>query len=1188
MATPKFDSPDGTQRELFTFSVTKPERFFTGTVDSSTVDVQISVRGSAFASDPDNIVLEGNTFTIPNPAVFPDGLGLVAGLNEIKVRAVSNTGTVSDPATAQVRLIQDADVDLIPVAPTNVTVERFDGAVLVRIQEVGDTSFRGINVYASQFAGGGATGYRRVNVNLISDVEFVEELVSITSLEVDGEIVKNPDGTAVADPLYVKMYAAQVRDGDFVQKLEDIPDNEFTPELAAAITTTERENLIQTEYNEIREVPETVDRIRTTSTVQEIRDIGFLSFLHDRQATPSSNPPTIPYGRFAATDPADNLYYVVTAVYFDENDQIEVESANSIEVAGNPVTVSTLLGTYPQIARPQISLEMIRSVQRTRPQVAVQAGAVLRDTVIDPVSSEIERVRFLNEFLNQSQSFPLLLQVDGVDGNGNSIPVSQSPRKLALKRALFLTRDADVQTVVNGAFERLAANFQVFRRPGDRARGEVTFFTTIRPTSSVVIPAGTVVASGAVRFQTTVDASIPIDRLASFFNPITGRFSVTVPVRAEDAGQAGNVGSGQIRSVISGPTGLSVINQAATFGGDNQDTNLEIARRAQNRIASADSGRERGYLQTVAGISGVRQAFVVSAGNELMQRDFEADLGRHVGGKVDIYVRGDNTAIVTDTFAFQFETALDKQFVIVGDPKNLIFRAQDSRLSSDNPIVEMLDDPVIGFEFKNATTGEVFDLTNVTLVDFRTIQLSTDVEQPDVDLTDVVFGDYRFRTSMNFVLPRQPVVSVTQVQGTESGVLPEDGFALVRADSALRTGNSTKAQDFIKVVEVTNAQGATVPTGELITVENEAHVLIGETPDFLDNLGVNSLTIRVFNNDRTVEYKGPNDPSGSPDFSIVLPSDPQSGPTGVRRTSVSTIPTGSQVIVDYRHDENFTVEYTVNNIPLLAQQEIDENRHNTADVIVKSTVQVPVDISATIILQPTVKQDEADASIRADLGLFFDGLTLGTPIRQSDIVGIIESAGGVSHVVVPLTKLVRGPGAPILRENLSTSVAGDMTYIAGNPNDPISTPQVSVFLVREPLTAATSNGGGPDNEFRGVFQDDSELTLLTVRPETLGSAPRQAFIIGNDGLTIPGLTDDATLQAEFPTASAQDIENVRRSRTQNRILISVDVDDSPVNHEYFVTYFVAEENEGVRDIEPGPVEQLIVGELTFTFEEDRG
>lgn len=1188
MATPKFDSPDGTQRTLFTFSVTKPERFFTGTVDTSTVDVQISVRGSAFASDPDNIVLEGNRFTIPNPAVFPDGLGLVAGLNVIQVRSVSNTGSVSDPARAEVRLIQDADVDIIPLAPTNITAERFDGAVLVRVQEIDDASFRGINLYASQFAGGGATGYRRVNVNLISDVEFVEELVDITNLEIDGEIVKNPDGTAVADPLFVKLFASQVRDGDFVTKLEDIPDDEFTDTLAIAITETERANLIQTEFNVIREIPETVDRIRTTATVQEIRDIGFLSFLHDRLATPASNPPTIPYGRFAATNPNDNLYYVVSAVYYDEATQTEIESANSIEVAGNPVTVSTLLGTFPQIARPQISLEMIRSVNRTRPQVALQAGSVLRDTVIDPVSSEIERVRFLNEFLNQSQSFALLLQVDGVDSNGNSIAVSQSPRKLALKRALFLTRDADVQTVVDGAFERLAANFQVFRRSGDRARGEVTFFTTVRPTASIIIPAGTVVASGSVRFQTTVDASIPIDRLASFFNPISGRFSVTVPIRAEDAGQAGNVGAGQIRSIISGPQGVSVINQASTFGGDNQDTNLEIARRAQNRIASVDSGRERGYLQTVAGIPGVRQAFVVDAGDELMQRDYEPDLGRHVGGKVDIYVRGANTAIVTDTFAFQFETALDKQFVIVGDPKNLIFRAQDSRLSPDNPIVEMLDDTVLGFELKNASTGEVFDLTDVVLVDYRTIQLSLDVEQPDVDLTDVVFGDYRFRTSMNFVLPRQPVVSVSQVQGTVSGVLPVEGFALVRADSALRTGNSTKAQDFIRVTEVTNSQGLTVPTGELITIESEAHVLIGETPDFLDNLGVNSLTIRVFNGDRTVEYKGPSDPAGTPDFSIVLPDDPQSGPTGIRRTSVSTIPTGSQVLVDYRHDENFTVEYTVNNIPLLAQQEIDENRHNTGDVIIKSTVQVPIDISATIILQPTVKQDEADASIRADLGLFFDGLTLGTPIRQSDIVGLIEAAGGVSHVVVPLTKLVRGPGAPILRENLSTSVVGDVTYIAGDPNDPISTPQVSVFLVREPLTAATSDGGGPANEFRGVFQDDDEMTLLTVRPETLGSAPRQAYIIGAGGLTIPGYTDDATLKAEFPTASNQDIEQVRISRTQNRILISVDVDDSPVNHEYFITYFVAEENEGVRDIEPGPVEQLIVGELTFTFEEDRG
>ena len=1183
--TPKYDSPDGQQREQLNFSTTLPERFFTGTVDPSTVDVQVSIRGGAFASDPDFIVLEGQNFTIPNPAVFPEGLGMVAGLNEIRVRAVSNTGSVSDPAVTNVRLVQEADVGLVPLPPTNVTLERFDDSVLVRVQGIDDPNFRGLNFYASQFAGGGTTGYNRINVNTVSDGEFVETTSQITTLEVDGEIVKNPDGTAVADPLFIKLKATQSSGEDLVEKLETIPDDEFTAQLAVAISDRERENTIQTEFNTLREIPETVGRIRTTIVVDEVVDLSFFSFNHNRLNTVTSSPATIPFGSFAGLRNSEPLFYVVRSIFFDSETQTEIESTNSIEVSGNPITVTALIGTFPSVARDQISLELIRSINRTRSQVKLEAGAVIRDTFVDPGSSEVERVRFLIDFLHQSQSFATLLQIDGVNQDGNPIPVAQSPRKLALKRSLFLQNNTDVQAVIDAAFERLAANYQVFRTSGDRARGEVTFFTTVRPNQSLIIPSGTIVASGSQRFRTTVDASIPIERLASFFNPVSGRFSVTVPVRAEETGSAGNVGTGQVRSIVNGPSGLSVTNTSSTFGGDDQDTNLELAERGQNRIASVDSGRERGYLNTVAGLAGVRQAFVVSSGDVLMQRDFDADFGKHTGGKVDIYIRGQNLATVTDTFAFTFETREDIQFVIVGNPKDLVFRAQDPSLTVDNPIVEVLDDAEVGFQFRNATTGEVFDLTDVQIVRFDTIQLSTVLNQPDVDFGDVVFGDYRFRSSNEFVLPRQPVRFINTVSGTESGALPTEGFSLVRSDSPLRTGNSTLATDFVLIVQVTDDTGVSVPSGDLIDVDNELHVLVGETVEFLDNLGANPLTIKVFNLDRTVQFKGPEDPSGVPDFAIIRGT--QTTPVGIRRTPTSAITTGQQIVVDYRHDENFTVEYVVNNVPRLAQESIDESRHADADVIAKETVQVPLNISATVFLQQTVQQDQADSLIRANFQLFFDGLRLGVPVRQSDIIGVIESTGGVSHVVTPLSLMVRGEGAPILREQLSTTVSEDVIYVAGDPDDPISTPTVSVFLVREPMTAATSTGGGPVNEFRGVFEDDAELVLQIIRPETLGSAPGRAFIIGNDGLNIPGLTDDTTLQAEFPTASNTEIEAVRRTRTQNRIMISVSVDDNPINHDYFVTYFVAAENNGVRDIEPGPVEQLVPGELLFIFEEDR-
>ena len=60
-----------------------------------------------------------------------------------------------------------------------------------------------------------------------------------------------------------------------------------------------------------------------------------------------------------------------------------------------------------------------------------------------------------------------------------------------------------------------------------------------------------------------------------------------------------------------------------------------------------------------------------------------------------------------------------------------------------------------------------------------------------------------------------------------------------------------------------------VPTGNLITVQNESHIVIGEFTETLNNLGANTLTIQVFNEDRSIEFRGPNHPSGISDYTII-------------------------------------------------------------------------------------------------------------------------------------------------------------------------------------------------------------------------------------------------------------------------------------------------------------------------------
>src|SRR5690606_31786155 len=102
--TPRFQGPDRVLRETFIFTTQRENRFFTGVIGEDTIDMQVSIRGTPFVSDPDLITFEGTSFTVPNPAVFPDGLDLDAGLNTIEVRSVDVNGSISASALVKATL----------------------------------------------------------------------------------------------------------------------------------------------------------------------------------------------------------------------------------------------------------------------------------------------------------------------------------------------------------------------------------------------------------------------------------------------------------------------------------------------------------------------------------------------------------------------------------------------------------------------------------------------------------------------------------------------------------------------------------------------------------------------------------------------------------------------------------------------------------------------------------------------------------------------------------------------------------------------------------------------------------------------------------------------------------------------------------------------------------------------------
>jgi hypothetical protein len=647
---------------------------------------------------------------------------------------------------------------------------------------------------------------------------------------------------------------------------------------------------------------------------------------------------------------------------------------------------------------------------------------------------------------------------------------------------------------------------------------------------------------------------MPVSQLASFYNPSTRQYSITVPVRAISVGSSTNVGPNQLTN--SNVYGMSVTNDAATFGGTDVETNARLAARARISLASVDTGTTLGYLQAAAGVPGTIQNVVVRAGNPLMQRDYDTTLQRHVGGKVDVWARGLRTVTVTDAFAFTYERRDGVQFVVIGNPLNYVFQAVSEEVTPDNPLAAMLNYPSLGLGLKNITTSETFDLTNVSYLNFNTIQLDTTIPQPPVTLTDIVLGDFRFRLGNKHTFVRQPVNAVSSVVGDVTGSLDFDLFSLVHPNGPLGLGCSTKAGDYLQINQSTDPAAVT-PSGNLIPVSSEPHVITGFYTEFLYFLGAETLSIVVTDDTNSITYKGPYDPSGMPDYLIVEGT--ATTAAGIKRTSTSTIPDGAVILISYSYYENFAVTYTTNLVTSALQQELDDMAHATADVLAKQAVITPVDLTATVILKKGVDRVNADLAIRNNLQYLAGTLKLGDPMRRSDVIGEIDGTTGVSYVIVPLTKMVRQTGSQIVRNDLATDSFADSFLIPAWSNG-----QYQTWLILEELTAPTITGGGDTNEFRAVYQDDNELTLQLSAPQNLALAGGQAYIIGSDGQVIPGYGTDAV---------------------KNRVLVSLPVGDSPTNHSYWCTYITAEDS-GDKDIDPNSMEFLVLGDVSITYDED--
>lgn len=1104
----------------------------TGLVDINTVDLQVSVNGRPFVSDPTLVDLNGINFTVPNPTSFPEGLPLDLGTNVIGLRAIDIVGGVSAVSTLNVTRIEQVS-GLDALIPSAIRVTRRRNSIDVLANRPNSTSgiyqFLGFNFYASS-APAGTTGYYKLNSTPITtdSTTYEEDLLDVSEANVIFT-VKNSVNVKVT-----------TLDGDGAETLVyDVKTDTFG----------------------------FTGDLKFTSNVQSRTLTQFIFFSHNRTTGLNSD-------QFVDVETTAPLYYVVSGMYYDSSTGEEFETLYSQEVLGSPLIIDTAIRNLPGRTQFQIVTDFMTAILRSDTLISLVPGSTTRDVEVDPFASEGERIWFLVDFVHRCASFLTLLQIDDPNGDGFSDSASADPYKQALKSALGLTTDSAVQQIIDIQFDKLAGNFTKTRLPGRPSVGQAVFYTATRPSQDIPIASGTIVSTDAdasnnlpaVRFLVGGTFTMIASQADAYYNFANRRYEITVDIVAETIGSNGNRSAGTIKNVSGSVGGLQVTNTESTVFGTDRESNTDLATRAMLGFVSIDTGTEGGYANTAAGQVGIIKSRVVKSGDPLMMRDYDEIRHKHIGGKVDVWVQGLRERTVTERFAFTFEIARDIRCQIV-DLANLIFRVLDSRVTPNSPITEILDNPTQGFGVRNVTQGLDYSLAGVAIIDYQTFQLNTAIAQPVTAADDIVTADYRFRAVNQFKFTLQPVRRVVSVVGEASGPLNNTlGYDLYKTDDPLLTGESTIAKDYLVVNQVGG-----IPTGATITVNDEQHVLVGFFEEPLSSIGINTATIRVFSQDRTIEYAGPG--TVSPDFGIIAGT--STTPVQIVRSNPSDIVSGQTVSVDYDHDENFTVTYVINDLLQQLQRTVNSRRHITADVLVKQAILNSVELETTIQLKPGATKDKVDPAVRSSVSLELDQKIIGQGSAQSDLINAVDSTSGVDFQVIPLAKMGYADGSRKLREGiLSSSIRVPSLDIGGN----------QVFILSNALRFPTTDGGGKTTEHRGVFQDD-EVMVLSNDLSLVGQLPNQAYIIGYNGAIITGYSDNATLISEgFVTAAQIEAEQLRR--TANHVVLSLSgagiPTDLPENHIYAVSYIVRGDV-GPHDITASQVEFLDLGDFTLTI-----
>lgn len=563
-------------------------------------------------------------------------------------------------------------------------------------------------------------------------------------------------------------------------------------------------------------------------------------------------------------------------------------------------------------------------------------------------------------------------------------------------------------------------NYNVARKSGERSHVIQTFSFSEISENGLTIPAGVVVTSDdGYAFYTASEEYFTKSALLSGYDNASKQYNVTVTMYAQNTGSDYNKGANTINTCQTNFNSalVSTTNMSAAIGGTDTESIADYVERMRTYYASQHLGCKPGYELFILNLfSTLKDVKVIGYGDVGMERDtisyipadkivdgalvegFDAErdiVTRHIGGCVDIYVKGSEYKLISQNITSTSRFLLiNKEIREFSESGEALTSAKDTYGDTYTCTVHH----ITGSEIESLNGKTLIVIGDKDFTEARSVKVEYTIEDggEGVEVAETYLIDPAYETQVESPLSQEIVSAIyTDIDGNSWG--SEAYLAWKKILSA--AGVTGVSETTMSNEDCTIIRHKT--SGEEISADTEfAEYYIGSTQE------KNAVILSPY-----------------------LPN------TYVLNESYSG--NGGSVQV--------TTSYNVTLNKLSASLTDDGNRIITGDILVREANTTPVSVSVEIELSDDTGLSELRRSqIHSVVSEIFDEAAVGGTIEQSDIVGELYS----NNLTKSYIKYIRLPLKVFSKSSeVETGIKPD--YISADSNSYLVLKDFSVSTISE-------------------------------------------------------------------------------------------------------------------------------------------